>query len=814
MKKLLLFLVLLFLAQITIQAATLTITKTGNGTGQVIVNDITYDLPYSGTFDNNVNVTLQAVPTPGASTFAGWFGDLSGSTNPITFKLSGNKSVMASFTLISRTLKITKAGTESGQVKVNSTLFSLPYTGTFYHNTVVTLEAFPASGTNTFTGWGGDLSGTTSPTTITMNGNKNITAEFTPLRSITITKLGTGAGQVKVNSTIYDLPYTGSFVINTVLNLEAVPDAATSSFTGWSGDLSGTTNPTSITLSSNKNIKAGIDLLQRTLTISQSTGTGSGTVKVNGTGVSTFPFVQSYPHGTSVNIEAVPDGAASSLTGWSGDLAGSPASTSVTMNGDKTTSAEFTLLQRTLTIQQTGTGTGYIYVMGVKVTVPYSGKFNAGQTITVQAAPEASSTSFTGWSGAVTSTSSSINITMDNDKALSADFTLIPRTLSISKTGTGSGQVKVNGTLHTLPYEGSFAHNTVVNLEAVPDAATSSFTGWSGASTGTANPLNITMDGDKSLRAEFTLLNRQLMVLENTGTGSGAIKVDDTVRTLPYQHFYSHGKVVKLEAVADPSSSSFTGWNGALSGTTNPAAITMDGDKSVGAEFTLLQRTLAITKLGAGSGQVKVNGSLYSLPYTGSFAHNTVVNLEAAPDASTSSFTAWGGGLSGSTNPTTITMNGSKSVTAEFSLLSRQLMVLENTGGGSGEVKVNDTVRVLPYEHYFSHGTVVKLQAVADPLSSSFTGWSGAITGTTNPVTLTMDGDKSLSAAFTLLQRTLTITKTGTGAGRVKVNGTLYDLPYTGSFAHNTVVNLEAAPDAATSSFAAWGGALSGTGNT
>ena len=43
---------------------------------------------------------------------------------------------------------------------------------------VVNLSATP-SGAGTFLGWSGDISGTQNPTTITVNGNKNVTALFT-----------------------------------------------------------------------------------------------------------------------------------------------------------------------------------------------------------------------------------------------------------------------------------------------------------------------------------------------------------------------------------------------------------------------------------------------------------------------------------------------------------------------------------------------------------------------------------------------------------------------------------------------------------
>ena len=53
-----------------------------------------------------------------------------------------------------------------------------PDQATYDAGTVVTLTAVPNSGYS-FTSWGGDLGGSTSPTTITMDGNKSVTATFT-----------------------------------------------------------------------------------------------------------------------------------------------------------------------------------------------------------------------------------------------------------------------------------------------------------------------------------------------------------------------------------------------------------------------------------------------------------------------------------------------------------------------------------------------------------------------------------------------------------------------------------------------------------
>ena len=68
-------------------------------------------------------------------------------------------------------------------------------------------------------------------------------------------------------------------------------------------------------------------------------------------------------------------------------------------------------------------------------------------------------------------------------------------------------------------------------------------------------------------------------------------------------------------------------------------------------------------------------------------------------------------------------------------------LVVTYAGNGSGHVSLD------PPGGVYEYGTVVTLTATADP-GSSFAGWSGDAVGTTNPITLTMDTDKQVTATF------------------------------------------------------------------
>ncbi len=63
-----------------------------------------------------------------------------------------------------------------------------------------------------------------------------------------------------------------------------------------------------------------------------------------------------------------------------------------------------------------------------------------------------------------------------------------------------------------------------------------------------------------------------------TPRAAASVEVD------PAQTTYQHGDVVQLTAIPDPDQS-FTGWSGDLSGASNPASLTIEGNTSVTANF-------------------------------------------------------------------------------------------------------------------------------------------------------------------------------------------------------------------------------------
>ncbi len=150
----------------SVQPTQYTLTVNTVGSGSVTKN------PNIATYSSGTSVTLTAVPNAGWA-FSGWSGDLTGSANPESITMNSNKAVTATF-VEAQTYTLTVNTVGSGVVNLN------PASGPYASGTVVQLTAVPNAGW-TFSGWSGDLSGTTNPTTITMNSNKAVTATFTEL---------------------------------------------------------------------------------------------------------------------------------------------------------------------------------------------------------------------------------------------------------------------------------------------------------------------------------------------------------------------------------------------------------------------------------------------------------------------------------------------------------------------------------------------------------------------------------------------------------------------------------------------------------
>ncbi len=410
--------------------------------------------------------------------------------------------------------------------------------------------------------------------------------------TFTINKGGTGDGHIRVNGVYQTLPFSGSYIAGTSLVIEAFPDAG-SNFVSWTGSThTFTDNPHTFSVP-NFMIKytANFELIPHTLTIH--TRCGPGRIKVDGVEQVT-PFSALYIAGTPIVIEALCDEGYHFNDWWKvgGGFSSELNPITFIMPAENTV-CNFCCLFL-LTVTNGGSGSGRIFITSRAPILfddygyhdlPHIKNQRLYDELYIREEPYPGSV-FAGWSGAFNGMDMIITLVMDSDKSLVAYFNLM-RTLTISKSGTGSGQVKVNNVARNLPYTEEAAEGTAFSLQAVP-ASGSVFSAWSGAVNSTNPSINVTLNSDKNLTAAFNQSQTQTKTVHITqsGLGTGWVKVNNILRQLPYSEQAASGTAFSLEAVPT-TFSVFPGWSGAVT-STNPAInLTLDADKSLNAVFDL-----------------------------------------------------------------------------------------------------------------------------------------------------------------------------------------------------------------------------------
>ena len=130
-------------------------------------------------------------------------------------------------------------------------------------------------------------------------------------------------------------------------------------------------------------------------------------------------------------------------------------------------------------------------------------------------------------------------------------------------------------------------------------------------------------------------------------------------------------------------------------------------------------------------------GVIQKSPDKTTYGAGDVVTVTAVPNA-TYKFLSWKGGISGTTNPQTITMTSDKTVSANFGQASNTLTI----------VATNGTVTVSPNKPVYDYGDTVTLTAVP-ATGYTFSSWSGPFTtGTAITATVYMNGDRTATANF------------------------------------------------------------------
>ena len=407
------------------------------------------------------------------------------------------------------------------------------------------------------------------------------------------------------------------------------------------------------------------------------------------------------------------------------------------------------------------------------VTLGFSGSFGVATT------DNNGKWSKVGLNGNVTITPVKDGWTFETKKVTKADsnvnFIGIRRTYPVVVTTSGEG--KVNQEVAVSASSTQYEHGTQVQLTAVPETGWR-FSHWEGDLTGSTNPATILVDSEKSITAVFVKMEYALNI---SIQGEGTVNEDVVISALSTE--YEHGTQVQLTAVPE-TGWRFSHWEGDLEGSTNPAMIVVDSEKSVTAVFVKMEYAFNIAINGWGLVARDPDQAIYH--------YGDSVVLETLPGAGWA-FSGWSGDLSGDDSPVSLLVDSDKSITANF----LQVFDLSLTTEGGGTASVDGD------QSEYLDGSLVTITATAAE-GWYFDRWEGNLTGSENPATIVMDDDKNIKAVFLQKEYALNIYKDG--------NGTVSKEPTQETYTHGSIVELSAT-SADGWKFDGWTGDFSGNAN-
>ena len=343
---------------------------------------------------------------------------------------------------------------------------------------------------------------------------------------------------------------------------------------------------------------------------------------------------ESYEEGTELQLLANP-GDDYVFTGWSGDMEGSVNPLPLTVSRDFNITANFELKEYDLTVNTEGEGSVKENVLEAK-----SKQYEHGTAVELVATP-AQGYRFAEWEGDLDGSENPAEITIEDEKEVTAIFEKKEYPLTVNIAGDGAVWEDIVQA-KTTDYE----YGAVVELTANP-ADGWYFTEWKGELSGNQNPNRITVEDTTNVTAVF---ERESHSLDVETDGNGSVSMD------PDENEHLHGESVELTAEADEGWE-FVEWKGDLRSSDNPATITVDEDKDVTAVFEANTYSFTVNSEG--------RGTVDRTPYDTEYEHGTSVILTAKAEGDYN-FSEWTGSIEGENLQVELTVVEDVEATAIF----------------------------------------------------------------------------------------------------------------------------------------------------
>ena len=386
---------------------------------------------------------------------------------------------------------------------------------------------------------------------------------------------------------------------------------------------------------------------------------------------------------------------------------------------------------------------------------PDSGLYAMGQVVTLAAQPEVTY-QFDGWTGDYVDTSVTVELVMDSDMSVVANFSQIPEVVTRPDRPVGPAD-GIMGIELNLTVEGAVS-NLGHKVEYQYDFGDSSLSDWGSSSVvhtyesagemavkARARCAEHTQIESEWSEALVIVIRGYSLIITSDPESAGDVQIN------PHKDLYSNGEAVELIAIPAPLFL-FDRWSGDVTGTEDTLLMTMDSDKTLMAHFRQVDEIVSIPDIPSGPEQA-IMGDSTEFTAIGSES-NLGHEVEYQFDWGNGDVSDWGDGEE-------------KYIfhkLGEFEIRARarckehtdiqsnwsdphRIVIYGYHLSVSVDPEIAGSVLLNPDEKVFSSGEVVTAIAVPDS-GFLFEKWEGDIEAEDDTLHITMNNDVNITAVF------------------------------------------------------------------
>lgn len=720
--------------------------------------------PNKTKYDYGEAVELTASPASGYQ-FDHWEGDLSGSSNPANIKMNGNKSVAAVFIIPPEivTTPNTPTGPSNGSVG-QSLSFS---TGGSISNLGHTVEYRFDWGDGKYSSWNsstqsysyGQVGAYIVHAQARCQSDTSIISDWSAGKSVTITGYTlsisvtpSGSGSVSKN------PNKNEYNHNEIVQLTANQTSGFL-FDHWIGDLAGNSNPANITMNGNKSVTAIFTQVGEIIstpnapsgpssaTVGQSSSFSTGGSTTNLGHVVEYRF--DWGDGNYSSWGSSTQSCVYNNVGTYQIKAQARCQTHTNIVSNWSSAMSITISGHVLSISVSPSGSGSV------TKSPSKTEYNHNESVQLTATATFGY-QFDHWIGDLSGISNPANIAMNGNKIVTAVFVQVVETVSAPNTPSGPSTGTVVQSLsfstggsksnlgHIVEYQFDWGNGTPLTWGDSTQSHVYNIVGTYQIKAQARCQTHTNVVSNWSQSISISISGYTLNITINP-TGSGSVNKN------PNKTQYNHSENVQLTAISsDTTKYKFDHWEGDLGSNSNPANIAMNENKNVTAVFLAETVSTPNTPSGQSSGTVGQSLSFSTGGSTSNLGHV----VEYRFDWGDGNYSSWGSSIQSYvySNVGTYLVRAQARCKTDTNILSSwssaktvsisgHTMIISINPAGAG------TVAKSPDKTSYNYNEIVQL--TASPSSGfNFDHWEGDLSGASNPVNITMNGNKNITAVF------------------------------------------------------------------